>query len=459
MVKCVINAGSLILCYISCPCNLRIDLPCAKSQTRLRGGGGRLQAMRGDLRPKSPAFFIFLALAPFYAISLERHCLLLHDDQNFSSTPLAFLNNLTYNSTKPFQRVINMQPLSLANLSLDSLVVRPINEEEKPRWNHLIKTYHYLHSCRLVGESIRYIATLNDQWVALLGWTSGAFKLVARDEWIGWTEKQRMERWRFVANSSRLFILPGVQIRNLASKALAINLKRLSHDWMAAYGHPIVLAETFVDPSRFKGTSYRAAGFIPIGNTRGFGISAGNYYYHGSEKLILVRPLQAKAREWLAAPFPIPALAKVGERQPLVDLNRLNLYAENGLLTRISTMPDWRTLSGTIHSLVEILSLVVCAALSGVSNNYQEVYRWIDALPWNTLRRFGCRKAYGPPSETTIRRSMQRVDSEQLCQVVALWLADQRQTQVIPIATQRLRALCQRRYNTSHHTLEVSINV
>ena len=171
-----------------------------------------------------------------------------------------------------------MDTKSNRNINLNSLIVRPIKEKEKDRWNYLIKKHHYLHSRRLVGKSMRYIGILNNKWVALLGWTGPSFKLADRDNWIGWCKKHKQQRVKYIANSARLLILPGVNIKNLASKALALNLKRLSHDWVQKYNHPIILVETFIDPSRFKGTCYRAANFFEIGKTKGYGVSAGDYY-------------------------------------------------------------------------------------------------------------------------------------------------------------------------------------
>lgn len=116
--------------------------------------------------------------------------------------------------------------------------------------------HHYLGFRQLVGESMKYVAELNGQWVALLGCGTAAFKCGPRDEWIGWSREQQWHRLIFVTNNSRFLILPGVRIPNLASKILAMNLKRLSADWKVVFGHPIVIAETFVEHTRFAGTCY-----------------------------------------------------------------------------------------------------------------------------------------------------------------------------------------------------------
>lgn len=114
-------------------------------------------------------------------------------------------------------------------LELQTLVVRPIQPHEKPLWNQLMSTHHYLGFRKLVDKSIKYVAELQNQWVALLGWGSAAFKCSSRDEWIGWWAKeQQWTRLVFIANNLRFLILPDVRIPNLDSKILSVNLKRMS---------------------------------------------------------------------------------------------------------------------------------------------------------------------------------------------------------------------------------------
>lgn len=108
---------------------------------------------------------------------------------------------------------------------------------------------------------------------------------------------------KFITNNSRFLILPGINIPNLALRVLALNLKRLSSDWLQVYEHPVIMAETFIDHSRFKGTSYKAAGFIALGQTQGFRRHNGYYYKHGISKTIMVRLLHTKAFQWLSTRF------------------------------------------------------------------------------------------------------------------------------------------------------------
>ena len=127
------------------------------------------------------------------------------------------------------------------------------------------------------GSPLRYVAEQGGRWLALRGWGAAAFKGGPRDAWIGWGKSQQWRRLRYIANNMRFLILPGERRPNLASQILGANLRRLSGDWQAVFGHPIVLAETFVDPD-FQGTCYRAAGWQKLGKTQGYGRNGGRYY-------------------------------------------------------------------------------------------------------------------------------------------------------------------------------------
>ncbi|MDQ0285558.1 hypothetical protein J2Z49_000662 [Desulfofundulus luciae] len=130
----------------------------------------------------------------------------------------------------------NHQPVYV---NLDNLIVRPIKPEEEKRWNDLLRTYHYL-SIYLTGKTPKYVAILNGHWVALIGWGSVVYECGNRDRWLGWTEDQKNHRLKFIANNQRYLIL---RISNLASKALALNLRGLSSDWEAVHApipsHPL----------------------------------------------------------------------------------------------------------------------------------------------------------------------------------------------------------------------------
>ena len=101
--------------------------------------------------------------------------------------------------------------------------------------------HHYLPFRRLVGRSVRHVAVFGGHWLALIGWHAGAFKLKARDRWIGWLPEQQFRRLHLIANNARFVILPGCSVSNLASRVLAFSVRRVSSDVRAAHGHRVPL--------------------------------------------------------------------------------------------------------------------------------------------------------------------------------------------------------------------------
>lgn len=178
---------------------------------------------------------------------------------------------------------------------LRTLCVRPIADEERLGWRLYMDRYHYLGERPIVGEHLLYAAFLDGELVALLGWASAALRAPLREEYIGWDDATKMRRLHLVVNNIRFLILPWVRVRHLASKILAANVRRLSADWQRIWKHPVVLAETFVDTTRFRGTCYRAANWLYLGETAGRSKRGNNYAYGGTKKGLFTYPLRRDA--------------------------------------------------------------------------------------------------------------------------------------------------------------------
>lgn len=130
--------------------------------------------------------------------------------------------------------------------------------------------FHYLGYRTPVGENLQYLVHgQSGRLLAVVAFGAAAWKCAARDQWIGWTARQREARLSWIANNHRFLILPFVTVRYLASHLLGQLARRLATDWGQKYGHPVVLLETFVERERFAGTCYRAANWQGLGPTRG----------------------------------------------------------------------------------------------------------------------------------------------------------------------------------------------
>ena len=186
-------------------------------------------------------------------------------------------------------------PVRSPDADLGALVVRPVAPEERLGWRLFMARYHYLGFRPIVGEHLLYAALLGSEPVALLGWAGAALQAPLRDRYIGWDESTKRRHLRLVVSNIRFLVLPWVQVECLASKVLACNLRRLSKDWQQAWGHPVWMAETFVDTSRFRGTCYRAANWLYLGHSAGRSRHANRYPRNGVPKALFVYPLRRRA--------------------------------------------------------------------------------------------------------------------------------------------------------------------
>ncbi len=311
------------------------------------------------------------------------------------------------------------EPITAQSELLRSVEVRPILRSERSQWDELMQKHHYLGFRSMVGESLRYVALYQEQWLALLGWCAAALSCKARDQWIGWPQALQWSRLPLVVNNSRFLILPHVRVPNLASRILSLNLKRLSVDWMKAYGHPVWLAETFVDPRSFKGTCYKAAGWYFAGHTLGFRRVSGSYISHNQPKMVFVRPLHRRARNVLCNPCP--------EDNPHLDLKTMDLSTKEAqdLIERISKVTDPRKPRGRRHKMISVLAISLCAIMCN-ARSFAAIAEWAGRCSQKTLKRLYCKydpqkQCYVPPSEPTMRRNMQAVDAEQVDQALCGW--------------------------------------
>ncbi len=193
-------------------------------------------------------------------------------------------------------------------------VVPPGRRGPSRLWRELIGRYHYLGDRVPVGATLRYFvrsAQGPDQVLACLGWTSAAWRIAVRDRWIGWSDAQRRQALPYVVNNSRFLILPWVHVTDLASHILALGARRLPADWEARYGVRPLLLETLVDPARFRGTCYRAANWLPLGETVGRGrMDRANVLSGHAPKSVYVYPLGRDVPARLrTAPAPVGGAA------------------------------------------------------------------------------------------------------------------------------------------------------
>jgi hypothetical protein len=310
---------------------------------------------------------------------------------------------------------------------LDGVQVRLIEPQERGRFDQLLVEGHYLHSAQVVGEQLRYVAEYQGQWVALLLWSAAAYKLKLREQWIGWSERQKRRRLPLVVNNSRCYIPEPFHIPNLASRVMKLTLQRLSADWEQAYHHAVLLAETFVDPEQFRGTTYRASGWTLLGSTQGFQRSRQDFYQaHDRPKQLWVRELREAARTILRGPN-LPAACRACEADRPADcpqspeeLGRMRSF--------FSALPEWRT-RRCPHKVSSLVAVTVCALLCKVCLGQRDLAAFARNLTRQQMQALGFPRdwskrihTYIAPSESTFARLLRHLDNQALQRELLRWL-------------------------------------
>ena len=300
--------------------------------------------------------------------------------------------------------------------ALSEVVVELVAAEDETRFRDLMQAHHYLGALPGMGETVRYVAHHHGRWLALVVFSAPALKCGARDRWIGWDFGVQFDRLHLLTNNSRFLILPGGS-RNLGSRVLSLCTRRLARDWPARFGHALLLVETFVDPTRFHGTVYRAANWVEVGLTRGFARERHGYREHARAKRVFLHPLSRAARAQLRA-APLDPRLRHG-----VPKTMLSAAQMRSLPAFFHHIDDPRRRQGRRHALPTVLALATAATLCGM-RGYKAISEWVDDLGPKALERFRVRRRdgqYRAPSLSAMRSVLIRVDPAQLDAALRAW--------------------------------------
>jgi len=265
---------------------------------------------------------------------------------------------------------------------------------DRERWKAFLETFHYLGYRQPVGPHLGYIivSQANQRPLGcLLFSASAAWALAPRDRWIGWDAGHRKKLLHLVLSNDRFLIFPWVQVPHLASHALALATGQIGEDWVRAFGYRPVLIETFVDPTLFSGTSYRAANWQFLGHTQGRGRLAPDHQPRLSKKEIFAYPLQQDWRRHLTGEARAADLRKryrndlQASHAPSIDESFVSLWEKVAYIFHdVAADYDrrWRQRERVIDSLM--LMLLIFRLTS--SKNTQSYGTTIDDL-WNNCER------------------------------------------------------------------------
>lgn len=313
-------------------------------------------------------------------------------------------------------------------LLLEAVAVRLIDDFERERFDEELVGKHYLKNANAVGRVLRYVAEYRRQWVALLVFSSPALHLKLRDQWLHWPARRVKERRHLIAQNARFLVLaePG-RWPNLASRVLKLVCERLPADWRDRFGYPVLAAETFVDPQRFRGACYKAAGWQQLGPTQGYERDWQDFYTDTRHpKQLWVRPLGEGALEQARGADLPPDLAE--PQGPLPPASPVSTAGLNSLWECFHRrMTDPRKAKGVRHKLAGFLTLIALATAAGCKGPHA-MAEFARSLNHGQRRRLRCRprrdcpRQYDVPSERTFRRLLGKVDGEELKGVLVKWM-------------------------------------
>jgi len=302
--------------------------------------------------------------------------------------------------------------------------IRLARRDESRRWNALMEQHHYIGFKRFAGRGLRYVFEWQGQWIGMAGWQYGSYKCHPRDRWIGWPKSLQFTRLHLIVSNTRFLILgsPG-RYPNLASLALTAMTRRLSDDWQDAYGHGVLLAETFVDPARFSGHMYTVAGWTPLGHTKGFARSNGKYTDpHGVPKELHILPLRRDARRRLCTADPLPDGLKpkpTGRGSKLPPARLRSLHKD------LQQVPDFRRAQGQRHTIASVAGVIVAARLAGIRSGIgaAQFARELNQKELASLGTWYNRRTtkYEPPSKSVIYRFLDSVDPAEIERTLKRW--------------------------------------
>ena len=185
------------------------------------------------------------------------------------------LRNPLVERIRPALVCVQAVPLHASLAEIQPLEFRQVRRTaQEALFNSLVEQHHYLGYTQPVGEHLKYLVFAQGRPIACLAWSSAPRHLGSRDRFIGWSAEARRRNIRLIAYNTRFLILPWVAVPHLASHVLGRIARVLPGEWERVYAHPIYFLETFVDRGRFRGTCYRAANWIVLGDTTGRGKDA-----------------------------------------------------------------------------------------------------------------------------------------------------------------------------------------
>jgi len=307
------------------------------------------------------------------------------------------------------------------------LSVRVASEQEVEWFDGVLADQHYLGAGRAVGDYLRQVVEVEGQVVALLVWGPACYALKDRDQWIGWSAPQRLERLKLVVQNRRFLVLAQKgQSPNLASQTMGAALRALPAQWEERFGYRPLLAESFTDPEAYAGTCYRASNWEAVGMSAGHSRHRADFYVPNDRpKKLWLRPLCAQAQQRLCA-VAVPEACRGGLVAAPNGTLPIKAKQLGSLMEVFRRAPDPRA-SNTIYRTYSVLTMIAMALLAG-RREIAEIARFATSLSPSQRRRLGLPRKKGTrafwqvPSYSVFYQVLRRMDPEAFAERLSQWL-------------------------------------
>lgn len=316
----------------------------------------------------------------------------------------------------------------LRYVDLSRVRIRAAEFDEHPRCEQELALHHYLPEAQVAGDRGWQIAECDGQWVAVILWCAAAKRLKGREEWIGWDPRTRAERLKLVVQQARFCLLQTQP--NLASRILGESVRHLPEWWQQKHGYTPLLAETFVDPERFEGTCYRAAGWTEAGATAGHRRAGRDYYQPGAGlKSLWLKALRPNAAVFLRGPLVLlPSECRAGQPVAAMGVLPVKLAQAESLCAAFARVRDPRA-RNSHHRLATVLTIAALAILMGRQrpSDFVRLAQQLNARQREALGYYRPpgKKARVAPGSDVFYTLLGRVDPHALAAVLNEWLQSQ----------------------------------
>ena len=312
------------------------------------------------------------------------------------------------------------------------LTLRICKDEELEAFKRLEDKHHQMGRTHSGGDTMRLFVEEDGKPVALMVWGSASYRLKERDEYVGWTPSLRAARQKLVVANRRFTLLAEAGSRpNLASQVLGLAVRKLPEMWLEQFGYMPLLAETFCDIEAHAGTCYKAAGWTPLGKSKGFSRTRRYrdwYVPNGRPKTLWIKELRPGALDLMLAPQPPPECAKACDCDAHGILP-LALEPSATLHEALSHVPDPRR--GNRHfGIGTMLTLLTMGVMSGAWN-LPGVLRFCKRLTMRQRAELGLprqkgSRTYRPiPSYSAFYNLLRQLSPDAYGQALTAWMSAQ----------------------------------